>query len=162
MHRLFPIVVLFFLGVPAALAWTWPVRGPVVQAFDFDQAHPYAGGQHRGIAIDAPPGTRVRAPVGGTITFAGTVPASGLSLTIRTDDGLAVTLTTVGGVAVARGDAVTEGDVVGTVGSDPVHLGVRQVSSEQGYLDPLRFMPVADSPNTPASPMTATAAAPAP
>src|SRR3982750_4375059 len=155
MRRLVPVVVLFFIAAPAALAWTWPVRGPVVQAFDFDQAHPYAAGQHRGIAIDAPPGTRVRAPVAGTISFAGTVPASGLSLTIRTEEGLAVTLTTLGGVGVARGDAVTEGDVVGTVGSDPVHLGVREASSEQGYLDPLRFLPVADAPSPPAAPTPA-------
>src|SRR4051794_18720539 len=163
MHRLVPIVVLFFVGVPAALAWTWPVRGPVVQAFDFDRAHPYTAGQHRGIAIAAAAGTRVRAPVGGTVSFAGTVPGSGPSLTIRTEDGLAVTLTTLGSLGVARGDPVAEGDTVATAGGDPVHLGVREAASEQGYLDPLRFLPLSDTPSSPApGPTPAPAAVPAP
>ena len=38
--------------------WTWPVQGPVLQTFSFDQAHPYAAGQHRGIAIGAGAGAR--------------------------------------------------------------------------------------------------------
>src|SRR5690348_12886290 len=117
-------MLLFLVVVPAASAWTWPVRGPVVQAFDFDHAHPYGAGQHRGIAIDAPAGTPVRAPIGGSVSFAGTVPGSGRSLTIRTDDGLAVTLTELGALSVARGATVSEGDEVATTGGDPVHLGV--------------------------------------
>jgi hypothetical protein len=162
MHRLVPIVLLFFAAVPGALAWTWPVRGPVVQAFDFDQAHPYAAGQHRGIAIDTVAGSRVHAPVGGTISFAGTVPGSGPSLTIRTADGLAVTLTTLGSLGVARGDAVAEGDAVGTAGDDPVHLGVREAANEQGYLDPLRFLPLPSAPAPTPAPAPTAAPAPAP
>ena len=65
---------------PTAAAWTWPVDGPVLQPFLFDPAHPYAGGQHRGIDIGGDPGAAVRAPVTGVVTFAGTVPASGHSL----------------------------------------------------------------------------------
>ena len=46
------------LPVSAARAWTWPVDGPVLRPFSFDHAHPYAGGQHRGVDLGAPGGTR--------------------------------------------------------------------------------------------------------
>ena len=39
--------------VPSAAGWSWPVQGRVVQPFVFDEAHPYAAGQHRGIDIAA-------------------------------------------------------------------------------------------------------------
>src|SRR5207245_6178840 len=66
-------------------------------------------------------------------SFAGTVPTSGKTLTIHTPDGLAVSLTHLGSIAVARDDAVSEGSVVGTVGpsgtaefTEPhVHLGIQ-------------------------------------
>src|SRR3954447_15386282 len=150
MRRLVPIVVLFFVGAPAALAWTWPVRGPVVQAFDFDQAHPYAAGQHCGIAIGADPGTTVVAPAPGTVSFVGSVPTSGKSLTIETSAGLSVTLTHLGSASVTKGEWVDEGGAVGTVGPSGtpevnvpyVHLGLRELARDQGYLDPLRFLPL--------------------
>ena len=41
------------LAVPGARAWTWPAGGEVLRPFVFDPAHPYAGGQHRGIDISA-------------------------------------------------------------------------------------------------------------
>ena len=96
--RLGPIVLLFLFFVPCAGAWTWPVRGPVLETFSFDPAHPYAAGQHRGIAIGADAGTAVVAPAAGIVTFAGTVPTNGLTLTIQTADGLAVSLTHLGSI----------------------------------------------------------------
>ena len=95
--------------VPAASAWTWPAGGAVLQPFVFDPAHPYAAGQHRGIDIGGDPGSSVLAPAAGTVTFAGSVPSSGRSVTIETADGYSVTLTHLGTVAVAKGDAVAEG-----------------------------------------------------
>ena len=68
--------------VPSAAGWSWPVVGQVVQTFNFDRSNPYAAGQHRGIDIAAPPGTTIVAPAGGTVTFAGTVPTSGKSISI--------------------------------------------------------------------------------
>src|SRR3954468_11311052 len=160
MRRLVPIVVLFFVGAPAALAWTWPVRGPVVQAFDFDQAHPYTAGQHRGIAIGADPGTTVVAPAPGTVSFVGSVPTSGKSVTIETSAGLSVTLTHLGSTSVTKGEWVDEGGAVGTVGPSGtpevnvpyVHLGLRELARDQGYLDPLRFLPVPEERSAPVVP----------
>ena len=102
---------------PTAAAWTWPADGPVLQPFLFDPSHPYAGGQHRGIDIGGDSGADVRAPATGVVTFAGTVPASGRSLTVETAAGLSVTLTHLGTIDVAKGASVAEGDAVATVGA---------------------------------------------
>src|SRR3954451_2533236 len=106
--RLGPIVLLFLFFVPCASAWTWPVRGPVLETFSFDPAHPYAAGQHRGIAIGADAATPVLAAASGVVSFAGSVPTNGLTLTIQTGDGLAVSLTHLGSIDVARDAHVVE------------------------------------------------------
>jgi murein DD-endopeptidase MepM/ murein hydrolase activator NlpD len=80
--------------VPSAAGWSWPVSGTVVQTFAFDPAHPYAGGQHRGIDIAASPGSTVVAPANGTVTFAGSVPG-GPAVTILSGT-YSVTLTQLG------------------------------------------------------------------
>ena len=72
---LFLLLLLFFARAAGRL--TWPVQGPVLQTFSFDRAHPYAGGQHRGIAIGAGQGGAVLAPASGVVTFAGSVPTNG-------------------------------------------------------------------------------------
>ena len=134
---------------PAAGAWTWPSGGGVVQPFVFDPAHPYAGGQHRGIDVGGDAGESVLAPAGGIVSFAGSVPTSGRSVTIQTPDGLSVTLVHLGSIEVIHNEEVAEGEVVGIIGpsgtpevADPyVHMGVRVTAQDQGYLDPLAYLP---------------------
>ena len=89
MIRRIGVVALCALALPvaAAQAWTWPADGPVLRPFSFDRAHPYAAGQHRGIDLGAPSGADVRAPAGGTVTFTGTVPTGGKTVSIETKDG---------------------------------------------------------------------------
>src|SRR3954452_13974014 len=101
------LVALVF--VPVGRPWTWPASGAVLQPFLFDPAHPFAAGQHRGIEIGGDAGAAVLAPVAGIVTFAGTVPSSGKSLTIGTTDGYSVTLTQLGSTLVTKGAAVAEG-----------------------------------------------------
>ena len=82
-------LVLVSVGVPEARAagdWSWPVRGPVITAYQ-NGDDPYAAGQHRGIDISAPVGAPVVAAAPGTIVFAGAVGSSGLTVGERTDDG---------------------------------------------------------------------------
>ena len=65
MRRFLLVLLLSLAVVPMASAWTWPVEGVVLQPFSFDSAHPYAGGQHRGIDIGGSPGETVHAPAAG-------------------------------------------------------------------------------------------------
>ena len=165
------------LLAPGASAWTWPAAGPVLQPFQFDPSHPYAAGQHRGVDLGGAEGSTVLAPAAGTVSFAGTVPSSGKSVTIETPDGYSVTLTHLGSINVDRNAAVTEGGPVGTIGpsgdgevAQPyVHLGVRLTAQAQGYLDPLTLLPprgaappVDPAPAPSPAPVPPPAAAPAP
>jgi hypothetical protein len=146
---LLPVLLAFQVGVQPALAWTWPVDGPVLRQFDLGD-DPYAGGQHRGIDIGAAAGGPVRSPAAGAVTFAGTVPGGGRTLTIEAPDGYAVTLLHLGSLAVERGAGVAEGAPVATVGpsgelehAEPyVHLGIRLGADPNGYRDPLLFLPL--------------------
>ncbi|HZG35723.1 MAG TPA: M23 family metallopeptidase, partial [Gaiellaceae bacterium] len=127
---------------------------------------PYAGGQHRGVDLGAAVGTPVRAPAGGTVSFAGALPGHGRGVTILTADGYAVTLLQLATTTVARGAAVAEGAVVGSVGASGdarttaphVHLGVRVAVEPHGYVDPLGLLPprepipVAPGPTAPEEP----------
>jgi MYXO-CTERM domain-containing protein len=154
-----PLVVLL-MWAPAAYAWSWPVRGAVLQPFAYDESHPYASGQHRGIDIGADAaGEAVLAPASGTVSFVGSVPTSGECVTIQTSDGYSVTLTHLGTLLVAKGASVVEGQNVATIGPSGtaefdrpyVHLGIRTSSDPNGYLDPLTFLPTqAPPPSTPA------------
>src|SRR6185436_18577305 len=145
--------------VPTAGAWTWPVRGPVLEKFVLG-SDPYAAGQHRGIDIGAVSGDPVLAAAAGTVSFVGTVPVSGKVVTIQTPDGYSVTLTHLGSASVRRGETVAEGAVVGTIGptgeiehdTPYVHLGLRHSEDPNGYVDPLLFLPA------PAAPPPASAA----
>ena len=143
---------MFVAWTPVAHAWSWPVQGPVLEPFSYDEADPYASGQHRGIDIGADEtGETVVAPAAGRVSFAGTVPTSGKAVTIATTGGYSVTLTHLGSILVARGAAVAERDPVGTIGpsgtaevSGPyVHLGIRLAADVNGYVDPLGLLPPA-------------------
>src|SRR5437870_5682012 len=103
MRRSLLVLALALALAGPARAWTWPASGPVLLPFAFDAAHPYAAGQHRGVDVGGALGEVVRAPAGGVVTFAGTVPGSGRSLTILTADGWSVTLTQLGSSAVTKG-----------------------------------------------------------
>src|SRR5664280_1661498 len=121
------------LAAPAA-SWTWPVDGQVIRAFSLGD-DPYAGGQHRGVDIAGDSGSGVRAPAAGTVSFAGTVPGNGRTVTIKSTDGYAVTLVGLGSIAVTKNVFVNEGEAVGTIAPAPgdgtpanVHLGIRVAS----------------------------------
>ena len=150
MHRLALVLftVIGLVAVPSAAAWTWPLGGPVLRPYSLGP-DPYAAGQHRGIDVAGAPGEQVLAPASGTVSFAGTVPTHGRTITIQTADGYAVSLTHLGEIGVEKGEAVTEGARVGVAGASGesewpapyVHLGVRVAATADGYVDPATLLP---------------------
>src|SRR5213082_151443 len=108
MRRLLLVLIAMLATAPAAQAWSWPADGPVLAPFSFDPTNPYAAGQHRGLDIGGVAGAAVRAPAAGTVSFAGTVPGSGKSVTIETADGWSVTLTHLGSIATKKDATLAE------------------------------------------------------
>ena len=147
------------------------MQGPVLQPFVYDEAHPYAAGQHRGVDIGADAaGEAVVAPAAGTVSFAGTVPTNGRSVTIETADGYSITLTHLGSISVSKGVTVSELGAIGTVGASGtpeadapyVHLGIRVTADPNGYRDPLTFLPPVPASDSSAPQTTSTGSAAAP
>jgi len=149
--RRFVVGLLLLAGAlpEPALAWSWPADGTVMRTFTFDRSHPYAEGQHRGIDVAGSLETAVRAPAAGVVSFSGTTPGNGLTLSIRTGDGYTVSLTHLGSLSLHAGAAVNEGAPVATIGPSGaaefdvpyVHLGIRLTDDENGYVDPLSLLP---------------------
>jgi len=142
------------LAAPAAGAaagageeWRWPLRGPLVGAFDYRSEQPFAGGQHRGIDIAAPAGMSVRAACGGRVAFAGTAGGSGRTVSVRCG-GLVATYLHLESIAVRAGGIVSAGDRLGRVGTSGrprlrtphLHLGARRASVRWAYVDPLALL----------------------
>lgn len=120
--------------------WFWPVEQPfrIVAPFSAP-AHAYAPG-HRGIDVE-PETPAVRAPADGVVAFVGRVVDREL-ITIDHGDGLVSTLEPVA-PAVAVGDPVRRGDLVGEIGlgghtrPGSLHLGLRL---DGEYINPLLLL----------------------
>lgn len=164
-------VTVFLAAAPAARAeWVWPVRGEVITPYR-NGADPYAAGQHRGIDIAAPIGTPVVAASGGEVRFAGTAGSSGLTVSIRTADGvLDTSYLHLSATAVKKGDRVSTGDRIGAVGTTGkrsataphLHVGIRDAGTRHAYHDPLGLLPPAPPPSERPRPAPAPKPAPVP
>ncbi len=125
----FTFILVLCLSLP-------PVDGPVVASFDPSTG--YAG--HWGIDIGVENGSPVHAPESGIVTFAGRV-AGMRSVTIRTDDGVRVSLSYLSSIDVPTGVRVKAGAVVGTSGlahGEPaLHVSIR---IGQTYVDPAPYL----------------------
>lgn len=139
------LIVWFAGGVTQALdSLARPVPGVALVRFSerYGSEHPRT---HCGIDLSGEPGEPVRAPCGGTVVFAGLIPADGGgrtgAVTIEPEGGVAVTVSPLAEVAVTRGDAVDRGATVGVLAAagdassnEPhLHLSVRR---DGRYVDP--------------------------
>ena len=139
-----------YLWLPAAVVpivaasldgpYTWPVDGPIVRPFD-PPPRPWLPG-HRGVDLGAPAGSLVRAVTGGVVWFAGRVATRPL-VSVAHPNGTRTTYEPVEPL-VSAGEAVSAGDVIGTLlaghaGCDNpcLHLGLRHGDT---YLDPLSLL----------------------
>lgn len=128
------VLVLALAGQGSACPpWSPPVPGPVTA--EFAPGAGYEG--HWGVDFAVSPGAVVRAPLGGLVSFAGTV-AGVRSVTIAPDDTHRVSVSFLSSVSVAEGAVVERGAPVGTSGwahgLDAVHLSVRVAGR---YVDPM-------------------------
>jgi murein DD-endopeptidase MepM/ murein hydrolase activator NlpD len=142
------VVVLLASAPPALGAWTWPLAGEVITPYR-NGADPYAGGQHRGVDIAGAVGAPVVAAAAGEVLFAGTAGSSGVTVSIRTGEGLDTSYLHLSSVAVRKGQQVSAGERVGAVGTSGrrsaeaphLHFGVRESGSRHAYRDPLSLLP---------------------
>ena len=99
-------------GSPSAAGLIWPVIGPVTSPFGMRW-----GRMHEGIDIAAPTGTAIRAAAGGSVIYAGWLGGYGNLVVIDHGNGLAPAYGHQSSVAVATGQAVSQGQTIGYVGS---------------------------------------------
>jgi murein DD-endopeptidase MepM/ murein hydrolase activator NlpD len=130
-----------------------PARGALVRGFEAP-AGPYGPG-HRGVDLRAPVGTRVAAPAGGTVAFAGRV-AGSVWVSVLVAPGVVVTVGPLLAPAVAAGARVAALAPVGRLAAGhggAVHLSLRV---DGDYLDPLPWL--VDRPRARLAPLPVTAA----
>lgn len=126
----------------ASPGWAWPVSPrPAVERHFEAPAKRWLPG-HRGVDLHAPPGTPVRAPQAGVVSFTGVVVDREV-LTVDHGEGHRSSFEPVSPV-VHRGERVVRGQVIATVGSpghgpggSAVHWGVREGDE---YVNPLQFV----------------------
>jgi len=113
-----------------------PVSGSVIAEF----APIGQFGGHWGIDLAATPGTIVRAPTDGRVTFAGRV-AGMRTVTVDVGGGILVSVSYLERVSVASGTLVRPGDELGRSGlahgRPGLHLSVRQTGR---YVDPAPYL----------------------
>lgn len=107
-----------------------PVDAPVVDGFR-PPPEPWQAG-NRGLDYATVPGAAVAASAAGVVTFAGTVGGDRF-VTLTHPDGLRTTYGYLATIAVASGEEVAAGTVIGT-SAGRFHFGVRDVAGT--YLDP--------------------------
>ena len=154
---LLPVLLAFQAGVPPALAWTWPATG---RCYDPSSSGtiPTPAGSIAASTSAAPVGALVRAPAGGTVSFAGTVPGGrphrrrsrqptatrSRSSTSAQSPSRAARRSP---RATASARPVESGE---PEHAEPyVHLGVRVDADPNGYVDPLALLPSRQAPPPP-------------
>lgn len=114
---------------PAPGTYSPPLDRPVRDPFRME-AGPYGAG-NRGLEYDSRPGDLAWSIGAGRVVFAGPV-AGRLAVTVQHPDGRRSSLTGLVSLAVAAGELVVRGQVLGVAG-ERLHLGVREGDR---YVDP--------------------------
>ncbi|WP_133646085.1 peptidoglycan DD-metalloendopeptidase family protein [Paraburkholderia flava] len=114
----------------------WPLRGPILRTF--------AAGKTNGIVIGGKAGDPVKAAAAGRVVYAGNgIPAYGPLVIIKHDSSVITAYGQNRTLLVKEGDAVSQGQTIGEVGTDP--QGVASIQFEvrlDGHpVDPLAWLP---------------------
>jgi murein DD-endopeptidase MepM/ murein hydrolase activator NlpD len=122
----------------------WPTEGYVSSRFG-PRTSPFTGQpqHHTGIDIAAPPGTPIRAPADGVVTFAGTLPGYGHALVLTHGYGFKTFYGHNQRNQVSKGQTVKRGQVIAFVGntgySTGAHLHYEVLLNDQPH-DPLKYV----------------------
>ncbi|MGO1079567.1 peptidoglycan DD-metalloendopeptidase family protein, partial [Inquilinus sp. CA228] len=120
--------------------FAWPVAGSVIAGYNA----PIAGKPNQGINISAPAGTPIKAAGPGTVAYAGNeLRGYGNLVLIQHGDGLVTAYAHAASLSVKKGDTVTAGQTIGTVGqtgavdAPQLHFEVRKNSAP---VDPKQYL----------------------
>ncbi|KRT70554.1 MAG: Peptidase, M23/M37 family [candidate division NC10 bacterium CSP1-5] len=122
----------------------WPTEGHVTSPFG-PRTSPFTGQpqQHTGVDIAAPPGTPIRAPADGIVTFAGTLPGYGHALVLTHGFGFKTFYGHNQRNQVSKGQTVKRGQVIALVGntgySTGAHLHYEVLLNDQPH-NPLKYI----------------------
>lgn len=101
-----------------ATSWTWPVSGPIQRHYaTYRIKKGKIQGPYRGIDIEVPQGTPVKAPADGIVRLANADPRHGAVVIIDHGHGVSSDFSNMETVSVAPGGNIAQGDVIGTVGA---------------------------------------------
>ena len=122
----------------------WPTEGHVTSPFG-PRTSPFTGQpqQHTGVDIAAPPGTPIRAPADGIVTFAGTLPGYGHALVLTHGFGFKTFYGHNQRNQVIKGQTVKRGQIIALVGntgySTGAHLHYEVLLNDQPH-NPLKYI----------------------
>jgi len=125
-------------AAPASSGLIWPVSGPITSPFGMRW-----GSLHPGIDIGAPMGTPIKAAAAGTVIVAAFSGGYGNLVVIDHGNGLATAYAHQSQIAVSVGQQVTQGQVIGYVGSTGFSTGPHlhfEVRVNGSPVDPMGYL----------------------
>lgn len=121
------------IPVPGTPVFIWPVDNPYITQYfgytKFALSGAYNGSAHNGMDLGAPTGTKIKAPLTGTVRMTGNTDAVpgcyswGKWALIDHPNGLSTMFAHMSQIAVSPGQSVTTGDTVGYIGSTGYSTG---------------------------------------
>jgi hypothetical protein len=121
----------------------WPINGQVTEGWSLvcnsDRGH-------RGIDIEAPAGSFIKAAASGIVSFAGYTPAEGGSTTVSITHpgGLRSTYLHFDQVLVSPGQEISQNQVIGTSAGPIIHFGLKTLAGDKDiYFNPLDYLKAA-------------------
>ncbi len=128
----------------AGARFLWPAAGAVVSPFGY-RVHPIFGDLrlHTGVDIGAAYGAPVVAGDVGTVVFAGAMGGYGNAIVVEHEGGIATTYNHLSAIAVASGQQVARGEVLGSIGCTGYCTGPHlhyEVRVNGAPVDPLPYL----------------------
>lgn len=123
---------------------SWPVKGLISSGFGM-RRHPVTkrNSFHNGIDIKARQGTSILSPADGVVVSAGRAGLMGRTVKVRTRAGKTLYFGHMHKIKCRKGDVISKGQLLGTVGSSGRATGPHlhfSVVSEGKYINPIKYL----------------------